>query len=90
MARKAVKDAAAKDSSARKGRTTTTSKIKTEAVTKAKPFNIPLERLTLPDVIKAVQLAEGNFDCFGSATVYCDQDACSWRVACFTTVGQDF
>lgn len=85
MDRKAVKDATAKVTSAGKGKTST-SKIKNVAAKKAKVFNIPLEKLTLSDVIKAVQLAEGNFDCFGSATAYCDQDVCCWRVACFPPV----
>lgn len=35
------------------------------------------------DIIRAIQLAEGNFDCFGRAFAgHCDQDACSWREDC--------
>ncbi|MCM8797582.1 MAG: SAP domain-containing protein [Candidatus Omnitrophica bacterium] len=34
------------------------------------------------ELIKTIQRAEGNFDCFGTATVYCDQFACSWRNDC--------
>ena len=35
------------------------------------------------DLIKAIQRAEGNFDCFGSNTVgYCDQPSCTWREDC--------
>ncbi|MDD5452572.1 MAG: hypothetical protein PHT49_11820 [Desulfovibrionales bacterium] len=63
-------------------------RIRNEAIKKAKAFNIPMERLTLSDLIKTVQLTEGNFDCFGSATAYCDQNACSWRAVCFTTASQ--
>jgi hypothetical protein len=34
------------------------------------------------DLIKAIQRAEGNFDCFGSTRDYCDQMACCWRNDC--------
>jgi hypothetical protein len=34
------------------------------------------------DLIKAIQRAEGNPDCFGTATTYCDQARCSWREEC--------
>lgn len=34
------------------------------------------------DLIKAIQRAEGSFDCFGTAIGSCDQSACCWRVDC--------
>ncbi len=34
------------------------------------------------DLIKSIQRAEGNFDCFGKAKGYCGQLACCWRVDC--------
>ena len=34
------------------------------------------------DLIKTIQRKEGNFDCFGTATNYCDQLACYWRGDC--------
>ena len=34
------------------------------------------------DLIKAIQLKEGNFDCYGTATNYCDQLTCLWRKDC--------
>jgi len=34
------------------------------------------------DLIKAIQRKEGNFDCFGSASGYCDQPVCFWRRDC--------
>ena len=37
------------------------------------------------ELIKAIQIKEGNFDCF--ATAYggvCDQTGCRWRADCFT------
>jgi hypothetical protein len=34
------------------------------------------------DLIKAIQRAEGNPECFGTASAYCDQAKCSWREDC--------
>ena len=37
------------------------------------------------ELIKAIQIKEGNFDCF--ATAYggvCDQTGCRWREDCFS------
>ena len=34
------------------------------------------------DLIKQIQRAEGNFDCFGTAKGYCDQINCAWRSDC--------
>ena len=34
------------------------------------------------ELIKMIQRAEGNFDCFGSAIGYCTQMACCWRSDC--------
>ncbi|MEW6327507.1 MAG: hypothetical protein AB1487_07940 [Thermodesulfobacteriota bacterium] len=62
-----------------------TSKAKAMATKRAKDLNITIEGLTLADAIRAIQRAEGNFDCFGTAIVYCDQADCCWRFACLTT-----
>jgi hypothetical protein len=36
------------------------------------------------DLIRAIQRAEGNFDCYGTATEEeCDQEECLWREECF-------
>jgi len=36
------------------------------------------------DLIKSIQLQEGNFDCFASARQQiCNQPACLWRDDCF-------
>jgi len=41
------------------------------------------KRLTKAALVKAIQLSEGNFDCFGSATAgKCDQTNCLWREDC--------
>lgn len=35
------------------------------------------------EIIKSIQLKEGNFDCFGTAIDgYCDQYSCLWRADC--------
>jgi hypothetical protein len=34
------------------------------------------------ELIREIQRAEGNFDCFGTAQDYCDQPACSFRSLC--------
>ena len=41
--------------------------------------------MTILDFTHAIQRAEGNFDCFGTAVDgVCDQDLCMWREDCFT------
>lgn len=37
------------------------------------------------DLIKNIQRAEGNFDCFGTAIGYCDQFNCLWKRDCLKT-----
>ncbi len=34
------------------------------------------------DLIKEIQRKEGNFDCFGTATDFCDQVECLFRSSC--------
>jgi len=34
------------------------------------------------DLIREIQRAEGNFDCFGSAGAHCDQEKCLFRESC--------
>lgn len=38
---------------------------------------------TKATLIREIQIAEGNFDCFGSAVEYCDQWGCRYRPLCF-------
>lgn len=40
--------------------------------------------LTKAELIKKIQRAEGNFDCFGTAKDYCDQFQCCFREDCLT------
>jgi len=37
------------------------------------------------DLIRQIQKAEGNFDCFGTAQDYCDQWNCCFREDCLSS-----
>jgi hypothetical protein len=51
----------------------------------AKKREVKLGKLKKTDLIRAIQLQEGNFDCFGKATTgECDQLKCCWRSDCLT------
>jgi len=50
---------------------------------KAKALGIKVMATTRKaDLIRKIQRAEGNFDCFGTATEYCDQWDCFYREEC--------
>jgi hypothetical protein len=40
------------------------------------------------DLVRAIQLAEGNFDCFGRSAGYCDRWDCVWRGECLVQARQ--
>ncbi len=48
----------------------------------AKQYSIKTARKNKQELIREIQRAEGNFDCFGSAGDYCDQLACLFREMC--------
>ena len=51
----------------------------------AKNYGIKSSRLSKVNLIKAIQLTEGNFSCFASAlNGECDQQQCLWREDCFS------
>lgn len=51
------------------------------AIAKGKGVNSA--RMRKGDIIRAIQRAEGNFDCFGSSGGgVCDQLNCAWREDC--------
>ena len=53
---------------------------------RAKDFGIKTSRMNKTSLIRAIQLSEGNFSCFGTAVNgVCDQTGCIWREDCFTT-----
>ncbi len=50
----------------------------------AKKFGIKTSRMSKAGLIQAIQLSEGNFNCFASAVDgECDQLKCMWRDDCF-------
>ena len=48
----------------------------------AKDLGIGTKNLRKTELIRAIQVAEGNFDCFGRAKDYCDQLNCLFRKDC--------
>lgn len=48
----------------------------------AKQRGLQTQRKTSSELIREIQRAEGNFDCFGSAGDYCDQMECLFRENC--------
>ncbi len=48
----------------------------------AKVLGVKTVGLRKGELIKQIQKAEGNFDCFASATDYCDQMNCLFREDC--------
>ena len=48
---------------------------------KALGLNITSE-MKKADIIKAIQIKEGNFGCFGTVRDYCDQERCLFRKDC--------
>ncbi len=52
----------------------------------AKSHSIHPGKLSKIELVKSIQLDEGNFDCFASATSgECDQIGCVWREDCFSS-----
>lgn len=51
----------------------------------AKQYGIKTSRISKVNLIQRIQLEEGNFNCFASATSgECDQQSCMWRKDCFS------
>lgn len=51
----------------------------------AKLLGLKTSRLSKVDLVRQIQIAEGNFECFATAIDGdCDRDDCSWRDDCFT------
>jgi hypothetical protein len=54
-----------------------------EIKTIARAKGIKTVNMKKPELIRAIQRSEGNFDCYGSATSgFCDQSNCLWRKDC--------
>ncbi|MCW8930116.1 MAG: SAP domain-containing protein [Gammaproteobacteria bacterium] len=51
----------------------------------AKQNGLKTGKLNKTLLVKQIQITEGNFDCFASASNdYCDQSDCIWKDDCFT------
>jgi hypothetical protein len=51
----------------------------------AKEFGLKTGKKTKIDLVRTIQLTEGNFDCFATASAgECDQTGCLWRKDCLT------
>ena len=48
----------------------------------ARERGIKSGRMKKTELIRQIQVAEGNFDCFRKANGYCDQFECLWRDNC--------
>ena len=48
----------------------------------ASGLGVEARGLKKAELIRAIQKAEGNFDCFGTANDYCDQLNCLFRREC--------
>lgn len=57
----------------------------------ARSRSIKPDHLSKAELIKTIQVEEGNFDCFGSAyDGVCDQENCLWREDCFASVHHQY
>jgi len=56
---------------------------------KAKSLGINSFGKSKAAIIREIQRAEGNFDCFGSAEGFCDQKECSFRALCLGEGNKD-
>jgi len=55
-----------------------------EIRTMAKGLGINTNRLKKTEMIRNIQRAESNIDCYGTARVqHCNEDTCLWREDCF-------
>ena len=53
---------------------------------RAKDFGIKTSQKSKLNLIQAIQISEGNFNCFASALEgECDQIECIWRQDCFAS-----
>ncbi len=50
----------------------------------ARAMGVRSKGMDKAELVRAIQRAEGNFDCFGTAMEEeCDQEECMWREDCF-------
>lgn len=53
-----------------------------EIRSKAQRLGIKPGKMNKSDLIRAIQMQEGNTPCFGTTMSPCDQEACCWRADC--------
>jgi hypothetical protein len=62
-------------------------KMKMEEIRmKARALGIKTRGVKKADLVRQIQKAEGNFDCFGTAVGSCDQWDCCFREDCLPTI----
>ena len=44
--------------------------------------------LSVANLIRKIQIAEGHTDCFATGKIQCDQMACRWRKECLPQPGE--
>ena len=49
----------------------------------AKSMGINPKKMNKTDLIRSIQIEEGNKPCFKTADTYCDQADCLWKSDCF-------
>ena len=56
-----------------------------EVKERARNYDIKAGKMKKDEIIRAIQRAEGNFDCFGTAASgICSQGDCLWREDCLS------
>lgn len=48
----------------------------------AKKMGIKFGKMRKTDLIRSIQIAEGNTPCFQTGVTSCDQENCCWRSDC--------
>jgi hypothetical protein len=54
----------------------------TEIKEKAKELGVKTNKINKVDLIRAIQLQEGNLPCFATNREACDQSECCWKDDC--------
>lgn len=55
-----------------------------EVRSKAQQLGIKPGKMNKTELIRTIQMQEGNSPCFGTAMSQCDQAACCWRADCLS------
>jgi hypothetical protein len=63
--------------------------ITTELIELARRYFLADDGLSQANLIRKIQVAQGNPQCFATGKRSCDQSACPWREDCLTNPGVD-